>query len=94
MKAKGWACNMRNPLHLFYGVTHVVIVEAETACMSKVGGRGSALRTSSLLHSQHGPIWCIQYVLHLHRCQVSRNVRDSPGSGAPVPCPARNLLFI
>ena len=27
------------------------------------------------------------------RCQVSWNVRDSPGSGAPVPCPARNLLF-
>ena len=27
---------------------------------------------------------------HRHRCQVSRNVRDSPGSGAPVPCPARN----
>ena len=24
---------------------------------------------------------------------MSRNVRDSPGSGAPVPCPARNLLL-
>ena len=28
-----------------------------------------------------------------HRCQPSRNIWDSPGFGAPVPCPARNLHF-
>ena len=26
-----------------------------------------------------------------HRCQPSRNSRDSPGFGASVPCPARKM---
>ncbi len=33
------------------------------------------------------------YMYITHRCQMSRNVRDSPGFRALVPCPARNLLL-
>ena len=28
----------------------------------------------------------------VHRCELSRNVRDSPEIGGPVPCPARKLI--
>ena len=44
-------------------------------------------------HGETAVVGLEEPVSVLYRCQVFRNVQDSPGSGSPFPCSARNLLF-
>ena len=52
--------------------------EREGEYKEKMGGRGEMITIARHV---------------THRCQLSRNVRDNPEIGGPVPCPAQNLIF-
>ena len=55
----------------------------------QVTGNKIILKDAEIMKLTFGPL-----PRKMHRCQPSRNSRDSTGFGASVPCPARKYKFI